>query len=85
MRMLSGCVPSEIFQAHSTGRVTCGRPITHWRYYDSSLAWECLGITQKEMEGVTRVSDPSIPPGPVTTLTPPKSMVEDVLDVRLVG
>jgi len=45
-------LPLEVFRARPTGRRPRGRPRTRWRDYISRLAWECLGISQEELESV---------------------------------
>jgi len=44
--------PLRGFPGMSTGRRPRGRPRTHWRDYISHLAWECLWISQEELESV---------------------------------
>ncbi|KAF7657607.1 hypothetical protein LDENG_00024740 [Lucifuga dentata] len=52
IRMPPGRLPREVFQAHPTGKRPRGRPRTRWRDYISRLAWERLGVPQKELEGL---------------------------------
>uniref|UniRef100_A0A8C5B2H5 Dickkopf-related protein 1/2/4 C-terminal subdomain 1 domain-containing protein n=1 Tax=Gadus morhua TaxID=8049 RepID=A0A8C5B2H5_GADMO len=44
VRMPTGRLPWEVFQARPVGRRPRGRPRTRWRDYISTLAWERLGI-----------------------------------------
>ncbi|KAF7663362.1 hypothetical protein LDENG_00212460 [Lucifuga dentata] len=52
--MPPGRLPREVFQACRTGKRPQGRPRTRWRDYISWLAWECLGVPQKELEGLAK-------------------------------
>ena len=46
------CLPSEVLQAHRTGKIPLRRSRTQWRDYISHLAWERLGFPQDELGGV---------------------------------
>jgi len=52
IRMPPGRLPLEVFRTRPTGRRPWGRPRTRCRDYISLLAWEHLGIPQKELESV---------------------------------
>ena len=48
VRMPTGRLPWEVFQARPVGRRPRGRPRTRWRDYISTLAWERLRIPPRE-------------------------------------
>ena len=54
VRMPPGRLPREVFQARPAGKRPRGRPMTRWRDYISSLAWERLGIPLTELVDVAR-------------------------------
>ncbi|KAK0143304.1 hypothetical protein N1851_018556 [Merluccius polli] len=54
VRMPTGRLPWEVFQARPVGRRPRGRPRTRWRDYISTLAWERLGIPPSELVNVAR-------------------------------
>ena len=69
VRMPTGCLPWEVFQARPVGRRPRGRPRTRWRDYISTLAWERLGIPPSELVNVAREREVW---GPLHELLPPR-------------
>lgn len=69
VRMPTGRLPWEVFQARPVGRRPRGRPRTRWRDYISTLAWERLGIPPSELVNVAREREVW---GPLLELLPPR-------------
>ena len=82
IRMPTGRLPREVFQARPMGWGPRGRPRTRWRDNIATLAWEHLGIPLSELVNVVREREVW---GPLLELLPPQPDPGCSLKMRMIS